>query len=186
MIRTIHFRTLCRTKSVSFSILAAAFFTLSCSVDPQNRPSPLVVEDAQINEVGVKLSYSSPSVRERKIFGIGEDYLEQYGELWRTGANKATTIYFESDMLVDHLQIDSGTYSIFTIPNEEDWTIIFNSDWDQWGSYDYKQTADIMRLQVPVSRLKELREKMRLYIEEDSLKFEWELTRWGVPLANLP
>ena len=155
-------------------------------MDPQNRPSPLVEQDAKVNDVVVRLSYSSPSVRERKIFGYGESYLEPYGELWRTGANKATAIYFDKDAQIDYLQIDSGTYSIFTIPREDIWTVIVNKDWDQWGSYNYDESKDVLRLEVPTSNLKTLQEKMKLFVRNDSLKFEWEFTSWGVPITNLP
>lgn len=146
----------------------------------------MVLSDSKVNDVTVKLSYSSPSVRERNIFGYGDGFLEPYGELWRTGANKATSIYFDKDVLVDYLQVDSGTYSIFTIPKEAAWTVIFNKDWDQWGSYDYNESDDVLRLEVPTSTLKEKEEKMKLFVRNDSLLFQWEFTSWGIPLTNLP
>jgi len=181
-----HFRTLYCTKSRGLILLLISFIGVSCNVDPQKRPSPLVISKSKIDDVKINLSYSSPSVRERKIFGTGEDYLVPYGELWRTGANKATAIHVEKDILIDYLQLDSGTYSIFTIPNQTEWTVIFNKNWEQWGSYDYTQTEDVLRLQVNTSTMGTKQEKMSLDVEDDSLKFKWDDKRWALPLTTLP
>ena len=182
----IQFRTLLRTKSAVTSSFLILLLTLSCKSDPENRPSPLRVENGKIDSVSITLTFSSPSVRGRKIFGRGEDYLEPYGELWRTGANKATSFEASNDLIIDSVFVNAGTYSIFTIPNEENWTLILNKNWDQWGEYNYQDTLDVLRIQVPVTKLTSSKEQMRLFVEDNSLKFEWEYTSWRVPIASLP
>ena len=185
MFQNFHNRTLFRSKSAKSSLLLPLFVVLfSCASDPNKRPSPLRVEKAMIGGVSVELTYSSPAVRERQIFGKGKEYLEQYGELWRTGANKATTIFIDSPLLVDSIELDSGMYSIFTIPEETEWTLIINENWDQWGSYNYKESQDVLRLQLQAKKLSDVKERMRLFVENDSLKFQWDQTEWAVQLAN--
>lgn len=182
----IQIRTLFRTFFHIASVILIMLALFSCKTNPENRPSPLVIENAQLDSIKIKLTYSSPAVRDRKIFGHGADYLEQYEDLWRTGANKATTIHISNDIFVDTYKLDSGKYAIFTIPGEEKWTLIFNKNWEQWGSYDYIDSLDVFRIDVPAMELKEKEERMRLYINNDSLKFKWNLTTWGVPLSQFP
>lgn len=186
MMNNIQFRTLLRTNSKFAVLLFTIPFFFSCKTDPENRPSPLRVENGKVDSVSIELSFSSPAVRNRKIFGTGDEYLEPYGELWRTGANKASSIELSDDLLFDSVLVKSGMYSIFTIPNEKEWTLIINKNWDQWGEYNYQDSLDVLRVNVPVEKLPSIKERMRLFIEDRSLKFEWEYTSWSVPLVNLP
>ena len=186
MMNIIQFRTLFRTNSKVLFPILIILTAFSCVTNPENRPSPLRVETGKVDSVKIELTFSSPSVKNRKIFGDGEDYLEPYGELWRTGANKATSIQFSDNLLFADIKVDSGKYSIFTIPNEEEWTLIFNKNWDQWGEYDYQDSLDVLRLSVPIDKPASKKEQMRLFIENDQLKFEWELATWSVPIASLP
>lgn len=186
MINNIHFRTLFRTNSKISILFLALPLIYSCNSNPQNRPSPLRVENIKVDSVAIELAYSSPAVRGRSIFGNGPDFLEPYGELWRTGANKATSIQLSADILIDSIKIDSGKYSIFTIPDEDEWTLIINKNWDQWGEYDYQDSLDVLRIKVPRSKLSTKQERMRLFIENNELKFAWEFSAWNVPIASLP
>ena len=185
MITLIQFRTLFRTKSAAPLLLWPALLAFSCTTSPENRPSPLRTEYGEVGTGNVEITFSSPAVRNRQIFGVGEDYLEPFGELWRTGANKATSIYFDQDVVLDDVLIDSGTYSIFTIPEKDQWTLIINENWDQWGEYDYQESLDVLRTLVRVQSLPTPAERMRLYVENEELKFEWEYTAWSIPI-NLP
>lgn len=96
----------------------------------------------------VKVLYSRPQMRDREIFGK----LVPYGEVWRTGANEATEITFYTDMQVGGKTIKAGTYSLYTIPKEHEWTIILNNSTDIWGAYDYHVEADVTRITVPVKQ----------------------------------
>jgi hypothetical protein len=89
----------------------------------------------------IKITYSRPNVKGRKIFGS----LQPYGEVWRTGANAATTITFSENVIMEGNKVPAGTYSFFTIPNADEWTIILNKTAKQWGAYSYKQDDDFLR-----------------------------------------
>src|SRR3546814_1045144 len=84
----------------------------------------------------------------RSVFGE----LEKYGKVWRTGANESTEIRFYTDATFGGKQIPAGTYSLFTIPNEGNWTVIINSATDGWGAYSYDQGKDVARVEVPAQR----------------------------------
>ena len=100
--------------------------------------------EGTIDGVTVTLDYGRPNVKGRKVWGG----LVPYGKVWRTGADEATTITFGSDVTVQGEEIAAGTYSLFTIPGEGEWTLIFNSVADQWGAYDYEASKDVLRVTV--------------------------------------
>ncbi|MEO9871274.1 DUF2911 domain-containing protein [Ekhidna sp.] len=187
MISEFQFRTFYRSKSSTTSIgLFLFIISLSCSSDPQKRPSPLRSDSAIVAGVNVYVEFSSPAVKNRLIFGTEAEPLVPYGELWRTGANNATFISISNHLNVDTFQLDSGTYSIFTIPNSDEWTVIFNQEWDQWGSYNYKDSLDVFRLNVIPKIVDQSQERMLFYFADDSLKFRWDKVRWSIPFSSLP
>lgn len=184
MFEKIQNRTVFCSKSVIFTGFVLFFIGgLSCS-SKKERPSPLRMDSTIIGSAKMKLEFSSPSVKGREIFGIGSGYLEPYMELWRTGANKSSSISFDENILIDTILIPKGKYSIFTIPDAKTWVVILNKDSEQWGSSYYQDSLDVMRLRVKISHTKELQERMKLYFEDDSLKFNWEYVKWSIPLSN--
>ena len=92
----------------------------------------------------ISITYSRPNVKGRKIFGG----LQPYGQVWRTGANAATTITFTENVIIEGNKVPAGTYGLFTIPTTDDWTIIINKNPHQWGAYTYKQDDDLLRFTV--------------------------------------
>ncbi|MEQ9413416.1 MAG: DUF2911 domain-containing protein, partial [Cyclobacteriaceae bacterium] len=94
----------------------------------EQRTSPLSITTSRYKDTYVKIVYSQPQKKGRAIFGK----LVPYGKVWRTGANEATEITITGDILVDGKELKAGTYSIFTIPNENTWTVIFNTDLGLW------------------------------------------------------
>ncbi len=96
----------------------------------------------------IRLMYSRPKVNGRKIFGS----LIPFNELWRTGANETPEIKFYKQVSIGGKIIPAGTYSLLTIPGATEWTIIFNSDLEQWGDYSYNQKLDIARIKTPVRK----------------------------------
>ncbi|HVR38599.1 MAG TPA: DUF2911 domain-containing protein, partial [Thermoanaerobaculia bacterium] len=92
----------------------------------------------------VTITYSRPGVKGRTIWGD----LVPFDKVWRTGANEATSITFSDDVKVNGQALKKGTYSLHTIPNASEWTIIFNSVADQWGSYSYDETKDALRVKA--------------------------------------
>ena len=92
----------------------------------------------------VTVSYGRPSVRNRTIYGD----LVPYGQVWRTGANEATTVTFSDNVQVEGQPLDAGTYGLFTVPTENGWTVIFNEVAEQWGAGEYDESKDILRVDV--------------------------------------
>lgn len=95
-----------------------------------------------------RVLYSRPQTRDREIFGK----LVPYGEVWRTGANEANELTLYQDMMIGGKKIKKGTYSLFTIPEENKWTIVLNNSTNLWGAYDYHVEQDAARIEVPVRK----------------------------------
>ena len=109
---------------------------------PRVSPNSRVVQTVGVTRITI--TYGRPSVRNRTIFGE----LVPYGEVWRAGANEATTITFEDDVQVQGQPLKAGTYALFTIPGRDEWTFIFNKTADQWGAYNYDAGEDALRVTV--------------------------------------
>ena len=95
---------------------------------------------------GVKtvVTYGRPKVKGREVWGK----LVPYGEVWRAGADEATVIAFEKDVVVEAMKLPAGQYGLFAIPAANEWTIIFNRVADQWGAYNYDEKKDALRVKV--------------------------------------
>lgn len=106
------------------------------------RVSPNASVSQTIGTTEVTITYGRPKAKGRTIFGD----LVPYDAVWRTGANEATTITFSDDVTVNGESLSAGTYSLFSIPQEGEWTIIFNSVATQWGAYDYDDSQDVLRI----------------------------------------
>ena len=113
-------------------------------------------------EAVAKIIYSRPQKRNREVFGK----LVPYGEVWRTGANEATEITFYRDMQIDNKTIKAGTYSLYTIPMEKEWTIILNNKINTWGAYEYSEKEDIVRINVPVRQAPNTIESLSMAFQE--------------------
>lgn len=119
---------------------------------PEASSTQTIIQDFGLGKI--TLTYSRPNVKDRKIFGG----IQPFGDVWRTGANWATTITFSEEVIVEGNKVPAGTYSLFTIPGEKEWTVILNKTVRQWGAYDYKKEDDLLRVKVPMIPLKEKRE----------------------------
>src|SRR5688572_17670634 len=128
----------------------------------KTRPSPLALTNMRFKDAYVKITYSQPQKKGREIFGK----LVPYGQVWRTGANEATEITLTRDILVNNQPLRAGTYSIFTIPEQDKWTIIFNSDVGLWGSYNYNSALDVLKIEAPVSLTNEALEAFTMIFDQ--------------------
>ncbi|HEV8200442.1 MAG TPA: DUF2911 domain-containing protein [Candidatus Polarisedimenticolia bacterium] len=108
------------------------------------RPSPKASVVQTVGLTDVTINYCRPGVKGRTIWGD----LVPYDKVWRTGANEATTIQFSQDVKVNGKPLPAGLYSLHTIPGKSAWTVIFNKKAEQWGSYDYSEKEDALRVQV--------------------------------------
>jgi hypothetical protein len=116
---------------------------VSAQQDKSKRPSP-PAKVSQILSSGADISidYSRPSVKGRSM-----TQLTPSGKVWRTGANEATVFETSKDVKIEGKTLPTGKYSVYTIPGENEWTIIFNKTWKQWGTV-YKDTEDALRVTV--------------------------------------
>ncbi len=114
--------------------------------DAVPRVSPNATVSQTIGITDVRITYGRPGVEGRTIFS--NDGLVPFGEVWRTGANEATTISFSTPVHIEGDSLAAGTYSVFTIPGRDTWTIIFNNTAEQWGAYNYDSSQDALRVEV--------------------------------------
>ncbi|HUP49392.1 MAG TPA: DUF2911 domain-containing protein [Thermoanaerobaculia bacterium] len=137
------------------------------------RVSPKASLMQNVGTTEITINYNRPGVKGRAIWGG----LVPYDQVWRTGANEATTIEFSEDVLVDGQKLPKGLYSVHTIPGRDQWTVIFNKTARQWGSYSYDAAQDAVRLGVKPERA-EFREWMQFEIPEMTTDTAKVVLRW--------
>jgi len=139
-----------------------------------DRPSPPQVAEGTINDLKVSIAYGSPAVKGRKIWGE----LVPFDKVWRSGANEATTIEVSRDTKVGGQALKAGKYALFTIPGEKEWTIIFNSVPDQWGSYKYDESKDALRIKATPEKSAALTERLTYTVAAENgtgkISLAWE------------
>jgi hypothetical protein len=143
----------------------ATLITLSAcgQGDKSQRPSPPAVVTETINNGAiVTIDYSQPSVKGRKI---GSE-LAPYGEVWRTGANEATVFETSKDVKVEGKSLPAGKYGLYSVPGENEWVIIFNKTWKQWGT-QYKEADDALRVKVKPGKAASFTEKMTFAVNKN-------------------
>ena len=153
-------------------ILATA--TVDATAQDNKPKSPKETVSGSIDGTQVEIVYCRPSARGRKMLGEKEPY----GQVWRTGANAATTIKFDKAVTIEGKALEAGTYALFTIPNENEWVIIFNKKTDQWGAYDYEKNKDQDALKVTVKAGKTAAfvEMFTIGVEKNQISLQWENT----------
>jgi len=134
-----------------------------------NRPSPPATASGKIGETTVTINYSSPAVKNRKIWGE----LVPYGKVWRAGANEATTIEFSQDVMVEGKPLSQGKYSLYTIPGENQWTVIFNKAVGQWGT-EYDERRDALRVTVKPRKAPKMQERLAYFVARNGILMRWE------------
>ena len=164
-------------RKLSIVTLCLLFLTAVASAQPKKPLSPPAKAEATINGKNVTIDYSAPSKRDRAIMGG----LVPYGKVWRTGANAATTLKTETDLMLGNLHVPAGTYTLYTIPGETEWTLIVNKQTGQWGT-NYDEAQDLGRVKMKVAPVKETVETFVIAIDGKALTMTWENTRATVPL----
>lgn len=160
---------------------AAALFLSAGLASAQNgdlkfpAPSPECTLKQTVGLTKFEIVYSRPGVKGRPIFGG----LVPYGEVWRTGANNATKITFDTPVKFEGSEVPAGTYALFTIPGENEWTIIINKGAQQWGAFQYDQKQDVVRVTAQPRKLNEHIETLAIEfnrIKDDSalLEIVWD------------
>jgi Protein of unknown function (DUF2911) len=179
------------TKIVCLSIVLFLFISVAYSqektiIKPKDRQSPIALATFKNANLYVKVTYGQPSRKNRDIFGK----VVPYGEVWRTGANEATEIFLTKDMKIGTQVLKKGMYTIFSIPNEKEWTIIFNNEIGLFGAFDYETIKDKNALvinTIPVEKLEdEIYDTFMIILEETSKGFNmlfcWEDVKVVLPM----
>lgn len=130
----------------------------------------------------IKVVYSRPQKKGREVFGG----LVKYDEIWRLGANEETEITLYQDLEVGGKPLKKGTYAMFAIPTNADWTIIFNTDLDEWGHYSYNEDHDVLRVKVKTKTVGEVIEALSIQFEELGTNNAIMRIGWDKTVAELP
>lgn len=152
-------------KTIVFSLLMLISFTIQAQDFPDLDVSPMDAasfpSNYKVSNKLIKVIYSRPQLKGRALSKMTPKF-----EVWRTGANEATQITFYKDAMLGSTKIKAGTYSLFTIPDEKEWTVIINSDTNEWGAYTYEKSKDVARLKVPVKQTEKSIEAFTMTFEE--------------------
>lgn len=141
-------------------------------------PSPRSELEQRVGVTDITIDYSRPGVKDRQIFGG----LVPYDKMWRTGANKATSIEFSNPVMIGGKEVPAGKYSLFTIPSKDKWTVILNKKTELWGTNGYKKKHDLHRFKVEPEDLRNKRERMTFLVSDITrnsadIELEWADTR---------
>ncbi len=173
---------------VSFSALAQTNNAISpldrspmdMSYYPVNYPI-LKIQNKVTEPLAARVIYSRPQLNGRKVFGG----LQEYGKVWRLGANEATEIEFFKDVKINNKKIKKGRYTLYAIPFPDKWTFIVNKETDIWGSFQYDSSKDILRINLPVTT-NETTEDMTIAFEKTStgtnLNMYWDDVKVSLPI----
>ena len=156
------------------SILVIGLIAFSVPVqadrgDDANRLSKNGKVEAAIEGINITIEYGRPKVKGRTIWGG----LVPYDQVWRTGADEATTFAIDRDIMVEGQKLASGKYGLFTVPGKEQWTVIFNKVADQWGAFRYDKGQDMLRVTIKPVKAAHT-EEMTFKIEGNKVLLCWE------------
>lgn len=183
-------------KYIHLSVLLIVFLIVSCKQETKNVKEVVVEERASetsaqpdkkkplsphtstmtmIGDAHIHIDYSSPGVRNRIVFGG----LLAYDQVWQAGAHMATWIETNKDLVIDGKMLPAGKYGFFTIPSKDEWTIIFNSNWDQHGKDEYDEKDDVLQFKVTPKISEEVQEHLEYKIIKTSdasgtMSLSWE------------
>ena len=167
-------------KTFFVGLLALAFVSTSFAQELElPRKSPKASISYTVGLTDISVNYSSPSVKERAIWGT----IVPFDQVWRAGANEATTVEFSTDVKIEGKELKAGKYALFLIPKAEGkWTAIFNTAADQWGAYEYDEAKDALRVEVTAKTAKVNEERLTYSIVDQAvnkgyIRFAWEKKR---------
>ncbi|MBA3976362.1 MAG: hypothetical protein C0504_19310 [Candidatus Solibacter sp.] len=148
----------------------------------QSRVSPHETTPAVLGGKKITIEYGRPYKKGRVIFGG----LEKFGQVWRTGADEATTIETQGDLMLGSLHVPAGKYALFTIPDKTEWTLIINKVAKQSGAYEYDAKQDLGRVKMKIEKSPKVIEQLTISIEgqgsRGTLKIAWDDTIASIPV----
>jgi hypothetical protein len=171
--------------SALLAALTLAGIVLLARQDKASRPSPPAKAECKLQGgKSITVDYSSPRAKGRKIFGG----LVPYGQVWRAGANEATGLVVGSDITVGGKAVPAGSYTLFTIPAEDKWTLVISKKTGEWGTAYPGPDNDLARIDMKVSKLTAPVENFTIALDQAgtgcTLKMEWETTEASVDIKK--
>lgn len=176
-----------------FAVLAAGCLSVglmavlgSAQMDKASRPSPGAKATCDLGGgKSITVDYSSPRAKGRKVFGD----LVPYGEVWRAGANEATTFVPTTDVMVGGTHVSAGSYTIFAIPNKDKWTLVISKKTGEWGIPYPGADKDLARIDMKVSATSSPVENFTIAFDKAAsgctLRMEWENTQATVDIGKM-
>lgn len=161
-----------------FSFALTAFAVVATFA--QEKASPAKVAEGTVGGSKITINYSSPAVKGRVIWGE----LVPLGEVWRAGANEATTFTTSKDITIQGQKLPAGTYSFFIIPGEGQSTFIFNKVAKQWGAFNYDSKEDALRVNVPSMQTSTLEERLVYEVKPDGFEVRWEYGKAAAKIGS--
>jgi hypothetical protein len=173
-----------------FAIATLASAQMNMSDDKSKRPSPPASAACKFSDgKTIKIDYSSPRAKGRKIFGeASEKALVPYGQIWRTGANDATTFVTDTNLNVGGKAVPAGSYTIFTVPKADAWSLVISKKTGEWGTDYPGEKEDLVRVPTTVSKTSAPVENFTIAFDQAgskcTLRMEWENTRASVDITK--
>jgi hypothetical protein len=172
----------CTVLLLSLALVATQGFAQK---DKSKRPSPPAKAECKFADgKAITVDYSSPRMKGRKIYGG----LVPYGQPWRVGANEATTFVTDTNVTVAGKDVPAGSYTIFTIPNEDKWTLIISKKTGEWGIPYPGEADDLARVDMKVSKLPSPVEDFTIAFDQAgsscTMRLDWETTRASAEITE--
>src|ERR1700723_2018516 len=166
-------------------LMLVCVLVVAAQQDKAKRPSPPAQARWDLGGgKSVTIDYSSPRAKGRKIYGE----LIPFGQVWRTGANEATTLTTPLDLIIGGATVPAGSYTVFTIPNKDKWTLIISKKTGEWGTDYPGPSSDLARVDMKASTLPAPVENFTISFKQAgngaNLNIDWETTRASVAIAK--
>jgi Protein of unknown function (DUF2911) len=167
--------------SVVSITLALSVVLVRAQQDKSKRPSPPAKATLDLGGgQSATVDYSSPRAKGRKVFGE----LVPFGQVWRTGANEATTLVNTTDLVVGGAVVPAGSYTLFTIPNKDKWVLIISKKTGEWGTDYPGPSNDLARVDMKVSTQSSPVENFTISFDKGTMVIDWDTTRASVSVAK--
>lgn len=171
-------------KRILFTLLTLVGLTANAQIKmPAASPTQTISQDFGMGKI--EITYSRPGLKGRSAFGNGS-VLAPLGVLWRTGANGATKLTFSHPVTIGGKLLAAGSYGLFTIPGQTEWTIIINTNSSGWGSFSYKEAEDIVRFQVKPTTTSNSTENFTINVDDITPETANISLKWANTLVNIP
>lgn len=178
-----------RKSLLSALFLTGLFFIASAQINTPI-PSPAGSVSSTVGLTDIKIDYFRPGVKGRMIFGSGDDYLEQYGTVWRTGANAGSIVSFSTDIKIGGQDVKAGEYQIVSLPGKDEWQVMFLSEKIGGNMNNYKEDIVAAKVTVKPGKTASTVERLTFQIANISannttadIQFSWADVVWNVPVS---